>query len=111
MAKSVSARARVRLARVRRCCCCSRSGRAAAKPQSNFKLDHPLTAADAVQTAMLPLAVNLKKHSDGRVSVTVLPADQLRDQADFGEMVRQGTAVIHVTEAPRSCSFRVGCWM
>jgi TRAP-type transport system periplasmic protein len=73
--------------------------RAAAVPQFSFRLDHPLTAADAVQTAMLSFAENVQKHSDGRISVTVFPSDELGTQADVGEMVRQGAAVIQVTDA------------
>jgi tripartite ATP-independent transporter DctP family solute receptor len=52
-----------------------------------------------VQTAMVFLADNLKKHSDGRIDVTVFPADQLGAQADVGEMVRQGASVIQLTDA------------
>jgi tripartite ATP-independent transporter DctP family solute receptor len=73
--------------------------RRAAAQQFQFRLGHPLTAADAVQTAMLSLADNLKKHSDGRIDVTVFPADQLGAQADVGEMVRQGASVIQLTDA------------
>jgi tripartite ATP-independent transporter DctP family solute receptor len=73
--------------------------RAAAAPRFSFRLDHPLTAADAVQTAMLSFAENVQKHSDGRISVTVFPSDQLGTQADVGEMVRQGAAVIQLTDA------------
>lgn len=73
--------------------------RRAAAQQFEFRLGHPLTAADAVQTAMLSLADNLKKHSDGRIDVTVFPADQLGAQADVGEMVRQGASVIQLTDA------------
>lgn len=71
----------------------------AAAPQYNFRLGHPLTAADAVQTAMLALADGLKARTDGRIAVTVFPSDQLGAQADVGEMVRQGAAVIQLTDA------------
>ena len=64
-----------------------------------FRLAHPLTMADAVQTAMVSLAENLKKRSGGRIDVTVFPADQLGRQRDVGEMVRQGAAVIQLTDA------------
>jgi TRAP-type C4-dicarboxylate transport system substrate-binding protein len=47
---------------------------------------------------MLSFAENLKKHSDGRIAVTVFPADQLGAQADLGEMVRQGALVIQLTD-------------
>jgi tripartite ATP-independent transporter DctP family solute receptor len=73
--------------------------RRAAAQQFEFRLGHPLTTADAVQTAMVSLADNLKKHSEGRIDVTVFPADQLGAQADVGEMVRQGAAVIQLTDA------------
>jgi TRAP-type C4-dicarboxylate transport system substrate-binding protein len=66
----------------------------AAAQQFNFRPGHPRTAADAVQTATLSLVENLKKHSDGRISVTILPSDQLGARADAAEVVRQGTAVI-----------------
>ena len=42
-----------------------------------FRLGHPLTTADAAHTAMMALADGLKKRSDGRIDVTVFPADQL----------------------------------
>jgi TRAP-type transport system periplasmic protein len=64
-----------------------------------FRLGHPLTTADAAHVAMTSLANNLKKRSDGRIDVTVFPADQLGAQADIGEMVRQGAAVIQLTDA------------
>lgn len=48
---------------------------------------------------MTLLAENLKKRSDGRIDVTVFPADQLGAQADVGEMVRQGASVIQLTDA------------
>jgi TRAP-type transport system periplasmic protein len=62
----------------------------AAAQQFNFRPGHPLTAA---------LVENLKKHSGGRISVTVFPSDQLGAQADAGEVVRQGTSVIQLTDA------------
>jgi TRAP-type C4-dicarboxylate transport system substrate-binding protein len=62
--------------------------RRAAAQEFKFRLGHPLTTADAAQTAMLSLADNLKKRSDGRIDVTVFPADQLGRQKDVGEMVR-----------------------
>lgn len=73
--------------------------RRAAAQEFAFRLGHPLTTADAAQTAMVSLADNLKKHSDGRIEVTVFPSDQLGAQADLGEMVRQGAAVIQLTDA------------
>jgi TRAP-type transport system periplasmic protein len=73
--------------------------RRAAAAEFEFRLGHPLTAADAAHTAMTSLAENLKKRSDGRIDVTVFPADQLGAQADLGEMVRQGAAVIQLTDA------------
>ena len=48
---------------------------------------------------MTALADGLKKRSDGRIDVTVFPADQLGAQADIGEMVRQGASVIQLTDA------------
>ena len=72
--------------------------RPAIAEEYSFRLGHPLTEADAVQTAMLSLADNLKKKSDGRIDVTVFPADELGAQADLGEMVRQGAAVIQLTD-------------
>jgi tripartite ATP-independent transporter DctP family solute receptor len=73
--------------------------RRAAAAQFEFRLGHPLTTADAAHTAMTSLAENLKKRSDGRIDVTVFPADQLGAQADVGEMVRQGASVIQLTDA------------
>jgi TRAP-type C4-dicarboxylate transport system substrate-binding protein len=72
--------------------------RARAAPEFSFRLDHPLTAADAVQTSMLSFADNLKKRTDGRIEVTVFPNDGLGSQADVGEMIRQGGAVMAVTD-------------
>ena len=64
-----------------------------------FRLGHPLTTADAAHTAMTALADGLKKRSGGRIDVTVFPADQLGAQAEIGELVRQGAAVIQLTDA------------
>ena len=64
--------------------------RKARAAEFEFRLGHPLTTADAAHTAMTALADGLKKRSDGRIDVTVFPADQLGAQADIGEMVRQG---------------------
>jgi tripartite ATP-independent transporter DctP family solute receptor len=72
--------------------------RAASAKTFRFRLDHPLAPTDAVQTAMVSLAQNLKKASDGRIDVTVFPADELGTQADVSEMVRQGAAVIQLTD-------------
>ena len=72
--------------------------RAVAAPEFEFRLGHPLTTADAVQTAMLSLADGLKTRSGGRIEVTVFPSDQLGSQADVSEMVRQGSAVIQLTD-------------
>ena len=66
MATLVSARARITLGLGAALLPLFSIGRAAG-PQFSFRLDHPLTAADAVQTAMLSLADNLKTHSDGRI--------------------------------------------
>ena len=73
--------------------------RKARAAEFEFRLGHPLTTADAAHTAMTALADGLKKRSDGRIDVTVFPADQLGAQADIGEMVRQGAAVIQLTDA------------
>ncbi len=73
--------------------------RPAKAAQFEFRLGHPLTTADAAHTAMMALADGLKKRSDGRIDVTVFPADQLGAQGDIGEMVRQGAAVIQLTDA------------
>jgi tripartite ATP-independent transporter DctP family solute receptor len=72
--------------------------RAVAAETFRFRLDHPLAPTDAVQTAMLYLAQNLKKASDGRIEVAVFPADELGTQADVSEMVRQGASVIQLTD-------------
>lgn len=72
---------------------------AKAAAEFEFRLGHPLTTADAAHTAMMALADGLKKRSDGRIDVTVFPADQLGAQADVGEMVRQGADVIQLTDA------------
>jgi tripartite ATP-independent transporter DctP family solute receptor len=72
--------------------------RAAAAPQFSFRLDHAMTTADAVHTAMLALADGVKKRSDGRIEVTVFPNDGLGSQTDVGEMVRQGASVIYATD-------------
>jgi tripartite ATP-independent transporter DctP family solute receptor len=73
--------------------------RQAKAAEYEFRLGHPLTTADAAHVAMTALADGLKKRSDGRIDVTVFPADQLGAQADIGEMVRQGAAVIQLTDA------------
>jgi tripartite ATP-independent transporter DctP family solute receptor len=99
MARLVSARARVGIVLGAAALPLFSIGRARGADQFSFKLDHPLAPSDAVQTAMLSLAENLKKHSDGRITVTVFPSDQLGNQGDVGEMVRQGASVIQVTDA------------
>ena len=48
---------------------------------------------------MVSFADNVKKRSNGRIDVTVFPADQLGRQKDVGEMVRQGANVIQLTDA------------
>ncbi|HEY6431369.1 MAG TPA: TRAP transporter substrate-binding protein DctP [Acetobacteraceae bacterium] len=73
--------------------------RAASQQVYKLRLGHPLAPADAANTAMVSLADNLKKKSNGRIEVTVFPADQLGAQADVGEMVRQGASVIQLTDA------------
>jgi tripartite ATP-independent transporter DctP family solute receptor len=73
--------------------------RARAQQVYKFRLGHPLVPADAANTAMVSLADNLKKKSNGRIEVTVFPADQLGAQGDVGEMVRQGASVIQLTDA------------
>jgi TRAP-type transport system periplasmic protein len=73
--------------------------RRAKAAEFDFRLGHPLTTADAAHTAMMALANGLKKRSNGRIDVTVFPADQLGAQADVGEMVRQGADVIQLTDA------------
>jgi TRAP-type transport system periplasmic protein len=73
--------------------------RQAKAAEYEFRLGHPLTTADAAHVAMTALADGLKKSSNGRIDVTVFPADQLGAQADIGEMVRQGAAVIQLTDA------------
>jgi TRAP-type transport system periplasmic protein len=73
--------------------------RQAKAAEFEFRLGHPLTTADAAHVAMTALADGLKKRSDGHIDVTVFPADQLGAQADIGEMVRQGAAVIQLTDA------------
>jgi len=73
--------------------------RQARAAEFEFRLGHPLTTADAAHTAMTALADGLKKRSGGRIDVTVFPSDQLGAQADIGEMVRQGAAVIQLTDA------------
>lgn len=64
-----------------------------------IRLGHPLTTNDAAHTAMVSLAENIKKRTNGRVEVTVYPADQLGKQKDLGEMARQGANVIQLTDA------------
>jgi tripartite ATP-independent transporter DctP family solute receptor len=71
---------------------------AAAAPQFSFRLNHSMTTADAVQTAMLALADGVKKHSDGRIEVTIFPNDGLGSQTDVNEMVRQGASIINATD-------------
>lgn len=71
----------------------------AAAQDYKIRLGHPLTTADAVQTAMLFFADNVKKRSNGKIEITVFPADQMGRQKDVGEMVRQGANVIQVTDA------------
>ncbi len=64
----------------------------------DLRLAHTLAANDAVNTAMMALADGLKKNSNGAIEVTVFPSDQLGAQADVSEMVRQGAAVIQLTD-------------
>jgi TRAP-type transport system periplasmic protein len=71
----------------------------AAAQQYKIRLGHPLTVSDSTHTAMLYLADNIKKRTEGRVEITVFPADQLGAQKDVGEMVRQGANVIQLTDA------------
>lgn len=72
---------------------------AAAQQTVRYRLGHPLTTGDAAHTAMVSLADNLKKRTNGAIEITVFPADQLGRQRDVGEMVRQGAAVIQLTDA------------
>ncbi|MBV9785453.1 MAG: TRAP transporter substrate-binding protein DctP [Acidisphaera sp.] len=72
--------------------------RAVSQQVYKFQLSHSLAPSDAVNTAMVSLADNLKKRTDGRIQVTVFPADQMGAQADVGEMVRQGGSIIQLTD-------------
>ncbi|MFC7399298.1 C4-dicarboxylate TRAP transporter substrate-binding protein [Chelatococcus sp. GCM10030263] len=71
----------------------------ASAQEYKIRLGHPLTTSDAAHKAMVYLADNIKKATNGRVEVTVYPADQLGKQKDLGEMVRQGANVIQLTDA------------
>lgn len=64
-----------------------------------IRLGHPLTTADAAHTAMVFFADNVKKRTNGRIEITVFPADQMGRQKDVGEMARQGANVIQLTDA------------
>ena len=72
---------------------------AAAAQEFRIRLGHPLTTADKAHTAMVSLAENIGKRTNGRIDVTVFPADQLGKQKDLGEMARQGANVIQLTDA------------
>lgn len=72
---------------------------AASAQEFKIRLGHPLTTADAAHTAMVYYADNVKRRSNGRVEITVFPADQMGRQKDVGEMVRQGANVIQLTDA------------
>ena len=98
MAKLISARARLALGAGAALLPLFSIRRAVAQ-EFKFRLGHPLTTADAAQTAMVALAEGLKKRTNGRIDVTVFPADQLGRQKDVGEMVRQGATVIQLTDA------------
>jgi tripartite ATP-independent transporter DctP family solute receptor len=71
----------------------------ASAQEIKIRLGHPLTTADAAHTAMVFFADNVKKRTNGRIEITVFPADQMGRQKDVGEMVRQGANVIQLTDA------------
>lgn len=73
--------------------------RSAGAAEINIRIAHTLTAADAAHASMTALAEEMKKRSNGRIEATVFPSDQLGAQADVGEMVRQGAAIIQLTDA------------
>ncbi|MBL8702420.1 MAG: C4-dicarboxylate TRAP transporter substrate-binding protein [Alphaproteobacteria bacterium] len=64
-----------------------------------LRLSHPLTTGDQAHVAMVYFADNVKKRSNGKIDITVFPADQMGRQKDVGEMVRQGANVIQLTDA------------
>lgn len=64
----------------------------------SFRLGHPLQPTDAVHTAMLSFAANVKKRSNGRVEIQVFPADELGVQKEVGEMLVQGGNVMQLTD-------------
>lgn len=71
----------------------------ASAQEIKIRLGHPLTTADAAHTAMVFFADNVKKRTNGRIEITVFPADQMGRQKDVGEMARQGANVIQLTDA------------
>ena len=71
----------------------------ASAQEIKIRLGHPLTTADAAHTAMVFFADNVRKRTNGRIEITVFPADQMGRQKDVGEMARQGANVIQLTDA------------
>ncbi len=70
----------------------------AAAADFEFRLGHPLQPSDATQTAMLSFADAVRERTDGRVEITVFPADQLGNQKEVGEMLVQGANVMQFTD-------------
>jgi tripartite ATP-independent transporter DctP family solute receptor len=64
-----------------------------------IRLSHPLQTGDAAHIALVGFADAMKKRSNGRVDISVFPADQMGRQKDVGEMVRQGANVIQLTDS------------
>ena len=64
-----------------------------------MRLSHPLATSDQSHVALSSFAESMKKRSNGKVDITIFPADQMGRQKDVGEMIRQGANVIQMTDA------------
>lgn len=71
----------------------------AAAQDFRMRLSHPLATSDQSHVALSSFAEAMKKRSNGKVDITVFPADQMGRQKDVGEMIRQGANVIQMTDA------------
>lgn len=64
-----------------------------------IRIGHAMAAKDPSHLALQYLAKNVAEKSDGRVEVTVFPADQLGRQKELGELVRSGANVMQLSDA------------
>lgn len=72
---------------------------ARANKKISIRVGHALSTQEPVHAALLRFGDRLQERSDGRVSVTVYPADQLGRQKELSEMVRMGANILQFTDA------------